>query len=216
MSKTIETESSAIEKAAGRHPRYHWPVVLAVLWSVAVAAGLCFLAVYSATPGSASDPPKNWPAQAGLELNPQGATLVMFVHPHCPCTRASLSELERMLRNCERPVSVWIVFYKPTEMPDNWEQSDLWRSASALPGAHVISDPDGAVANGFHIFTSGQTLLYDAHGKLLFSGGITGARGHEGDNAGETAIQEFVNHGDSGCRQTPVFGCPIINSGTSP
>ena len=34
----------------------------------------------------------------------------------------------------------------------------------------------------------GQTLLYDAGGTLIFSGGITGSRGHAGDNAGEAAL----------------------------
>ena len=34
-----------------------------------------------------------------------------------------------------------------------------------------------------HAWTSGETMLYDASGRLVFAGGITGSRGHGGDNA---------------------------------
>ena len=37
-------------------------------------------------------PPEPWPAAGALQLSTAGKTLVMFVHPHCPCTRASLGE----------------------------------------------------------------------------------------------------------------------------
>jgi len=208
--KLMETAVTPVSNAVCLR-RNRWLFVLAVLWIGAVLAGLCVLSNYAGTPGSAGNPPKQWPTDTALQLNPHGATLVMFVHPHCPCSRASLSELDRMVAHCEGSVTPWIVFYKPADMPPGWEQSDLWRSAAAIPTAHVISDPNGVEAGRFHAFTSGQTVLYDAQGQLLFSGGITGARGHEGDNAGETALEELANHGASGCRESPVFGCPIIN-----
>jgi glyoxylase-like metal-dependent hydrolase (beta-lactamase superfamily II) len=39
--------------------------------------------------------------------------------------------------------------------------------------------------------TSGHVLVYDRSGKLLFSGGIAGARGQEGDNTGSAAASEL-------------------------
>jgi hypothetical protein len=42
-------------------------------------------------------------------------------------------------------------------------------------------------------------------GCLLFSGGITAARRHAGDNAGESAIVALLNN------QTLVFGCSLVN-----
>lgn len=71
-------------------------------------------------------------------------------------------------------------------------------------------DDNGAEANRFHAATSGQTLLYDAAGRLLFSGGITGSRGHSGDNAGQTAIVSLVNSGAAELTETSVFGCPLF------
>jgi hypothetical protein len=60
--------------------------------------------------------------------------------------------------------------------------------------------------------TSGQTVLYDNEGALLFSGGITGARGHAGDNAGRTSLVELLNRGAAGRSRTSVFGCPLFAS----
>ena len=72
-------------------------------------------------------------------------------------------------------------------------------------------DDEGTEANRFHAATSGQTLLYDAAGSLLFSGGITGSRGHSGDNAGQTAIVSLVNSGAPRLTETSVFGCPLFD-----
>jgi hypothetical protein len=55
-------------------------------------------------------------------------------------------------------------------------------------------------------------LLYSAGGERLFSGGITFARGHAGDNAGRAAIEAWSTGSPPGYRETPVFGCPIIDT----
>jgi hypothetical protein len=136
----------------------------------------------------------------------------MFAHPKCPCTRASIAELERIMSQCRGQIKPWIVFYKPADADAHWPQTDLWRRAESIPGAHVIADVDGLEARRFRAFTSGQTFLYGPHGELQFSGGITAFRGHEGDNAGHAAIVQLINGGDAPCRATPVFGCPITET----
>jgi len=51
---------------------------------------------------------------------------------------------------------------------------------------------------------------------LLFKGGITSGRGHAGDNAGADAIALLLAAQDPGVRQTPVYGCSLVNaSGTN-
>jgi hypothetical protein len=54
--------------------------------------------------------------------------------------------------------------------------------------------------------------LYDGSGKLVFQGGITGSRGHVGDNNGAEAVLAFVNSKAVSVRVTPVFGCAISSS----
>ena len=46
-------------------------------------------------------------------------------------------------------------------------------------------------------------------GRLLFRGGITPSRGHEGDNAGRRRIASLLANGSADGRQTRVFGCPL-------
>jgi hypothetical protein len=209
-------QALVVSAAPADRPRQRWPLLVAPLWLLATLVGTWFLWRYANIPGERALPPTDWPRDARVELSPNGATLVMFAHPHCPCTRASMAELERIIAKSQGAVAPWIVFYKPSHTADGWEQTDLWRTAAAIPGAHVISDPDGAEARRFHVATSGQTLLYDAEGRLLFSGGITAARGHEGDNLGKTAVIDLLNTGDSSCRSTSAFGCPIIPSTATP
>jgi hypothetical protein len=87
----------------------------------------------------------------------------------------------------------------------------LWGTASALPNVTVLRDDDGVEAARFGAVTSGQTLLYDANGELIFSGGITGARGHAGDNAGRRALIALLEHKEPFHRLTSVFGCSLFS-----
>ena len=62
--------------------------------------------------------------------------------------------------------------------------------------------------------TSGHALLYDARSRLEFSGGITVARGHAGDNVGRSAIEALIAGDVTVLRQAPVFGCALHNPAT--
>lgn len=73
------------------------------------------------------------------------------------------------------------VFVKPAGFGESWEQTDLWRSATDIPGVYSTVDENGVEARRFGSATSGQVALYSGEGQLLFSGGITGSRGHSGE-----------------------------------
>ncbi len=62
-----------------------------VLWSALVAIGAGTLYAYESTPGERGATPVTWPAASTLPHD--GTTVAMFVHPECPCTRASITEL---------------------------------------------------------------------------------------------------------------------------
>jgi hypothetical protein len=73
----------------------------------------------------------------------------------------------------------------------------------------AIVDRDEVATRGFGAFTSGQTALYDKGGRLVFSGGITGARGHAGSNRGENELLDAVSANIQGVATAPVYGCPL-------
>lgn len=184
--------------------------LLTVLWLVAVATGLGVLTSYQARAGVAATPSRDWPTVSRLHLASDRATLVMLAHPQCPCTRASVAELNTLLSRVPGKVSAYVLFMKPQKFASDWEKTALWRSAAAIPGVHVITDEDGREAQHFGAATSGQTELFDASGHLLFSGGITPGRGHEGENAGSDAIVSLLNTGKAAYHKTPVFGCALL------
>jgi hypothetical protein len=183
------------------------------LWLFMISAGVGILWDYESTPGVAAAAPGRWPEDSRIKRAPDRATLVMLAHPHCPCTRASIGELSRLMTQAQGRVAAYVLFVKPPNSADGWEQTDLLTSAAAIPGVNVVRDDDGVEAARFHAATSGQTMLYDAEGKLLFSGGITGARGHAGDNVGRTAVVSILTADEAEQRETPVYGCPLFARG---
>jgi hypothetical protein len=75
---------------------------------------------------------------------------------------------------------------------------------------HPVEDPEGAAALRFGASTSGQTLLYNDSGRLVFNGGITAARGHEGPNDGQDAVIALLQNRPPLHTATPVFGCSLL------
>jgi hypothetical protein len=113
------------------------------------------------------------------------------------------------------PVTIHVVFFRPSSAPEGWEQTSLWRTAAGIPAVRVSADPDGGEATRFGAIASGQTYFYDAAGTLRFSGGITPARGHEGDSTGGQALQALLNGAAPPPVHTRVFGCVLRHSGTT-
>jgi hypothetical protein len=132
----------------------------------------------------------------------------MVVHPRCPCSQATIGELAILMTRSRRGAAAYVLFYSPLAWGSSIEETTLWRSAAAIPGVVVLRDVEGAEARRFGVSTSGQALVYNRAGALLFSGGITSARGHMGDNAGLEAILSFIKQG-AGVARTPVYGCSL-------
>jgi hypothetical protein len=108
-------------------------------------------------------------------------------------------------------VQATVIFVKPTDLPPHWEKTDLWKRAANIPGVTVSTDDGGVEARRFGSYTSGQVMLYDERGQLLFSGGVTSARGHSGDNAGRNAIASLLLEKAAEKTRTAVFGCPLFD-----
>ena len=145
-----------------------------------------------------------------MHLDPEKLTLFLFVHPLCPCTRASLQELIEIRAATSNKLTVLVVFTIPAGVPPGWEKGDLWTLAVKTKGLHVVRDQDGEEARRFGARGSGHVLLYNPIGELLFSGGITPSRGREGNNLGHEAVIDFVLSGYSPISRTPVFGCSLL------
>jgi hypothetical protein len=178
-------------------------------WGAAVGGGLLTLWSYSNAPGPAASAPASWPESSHLPRPRLRPALVVALHPQCPCSRATVSELTRLLAHRAEQPDVHLLFVAPPNVDDSWVRSGLWHTAAGIPGVHIARD-DGTEARRFGARVSGQVLVYDAGGRLQFSGGITGARGHEGDNAGRAAIAALLE-GRPHAASTFVFGCLLFD-----
>ena len=176
---------------------------IVVAWGLTVASGFTALARYAGEAGELAEGTPFWPSESSITRTGK-PTLVVVAHSECPCTRATIRDLEKLSARID--ADVWVVFAnKP-------RGSELEKDAARF--AHVLSDP--IEANRFGAKTSGQAFLYSAGGKLIFSGGLTPSRGHEEDTNGQARIRSLVRgraegssdagHGED---RAPVFGCPI-------
>jgi len=179
------------------------------IWAVAVLAGMGALLQYGLEPGRAAAAPARWPGSALLALATTTPTLVMIAHPRCSCTRASLSELALLTTRLGDRVRTYVLFVRPEGEGESWDDTAIRDRAESLAGVDVVRDDGGREAARLGAATSGQTYLYAPDGRLLFAGGITPMRGHEGDNLGRRRIVAIVESGRADRAGSEVFGCGL-------
>src|SRR5262245_56961175 len=110
---------------------------LIVAWSVCAGLGLAKMLTYELTPAPAAAAPASWPPSAAVDRDPSCPTLVLFLHPHCPCSRATLAELERLIATSNGRFALRIVFVPPEGTSDAWNGTALYRAAEKIPYAVV-------------------------------------------------------------------------------
>ena len=189
--------------------------IACLLWVVSIGLGLYFLMNYETTPGKPATPPMKFPKDTKLKLSSDKDTLVMFVHPQCPCTKASLDQLAQISHKDN--LQIKLVFFQPSVKPDGW--SEKWQLDDWInrPNVEITKDIDGVQASIFDAKTSGQTYLFDSKGRLFFNGGITAARGVAGDNIGfdnlklALARNKTTEANDTNLKKSLVFGCNLLN-----
>lgn len=169
------------------------------LWSFVLLGGIGTFLNYEFTPGLKKETPSQWPKDTKIQ-RVYDFQLIAFFHPFCPCSQASLDELQHLLKTRNFHTSILIATYD--------QHSPIWKKAQSL-NAFICEDPNGDEAKRFGAMTSGHICLYDPAGRLIFSGGITPSRGHRGDNPGKQSILS-ATAGQS-MLTTPVFGCPIYD-----
>lgn len=181
------------------------------LWLGAAIYGSILLWNFSLEPGQSPAAASQWPATSALTAPGGKPALVLFLHPLCPCSRATVDELSVLLAKADLPLNVQAVFVGEAD-GGPVEESDLWEQVQALPGVTLRKDHDGVEAAKFHSKTSGDAFLFDAAGRLQFRGGLTAARGHAGDNFGVDSIVRILNEGKAASSPSgPVFGCSLSN-----
>lgn len=172
-------------------------LLLVAVTLLGVSTGWLTWMRYESTPGRFAEPPTRYPGNSSLPR------ILLFLHPYCPCSRATVSEFAS-LRHDLKGYAVEVVLNCHADLPYGAQLSDLRRR---FPGC-VIPDLTGEHTRRYGVWTSGQVVVYDAKGQLRFCGGITGGRGHLGDNPGLRQLRAALK-GSPSPLEGQVFGCPI-------
>lgn len=161
----------------------------------------------------------NWPSNSALQRSPDRATLVLFLHPKCPCSRATIRELKKLLASTATTQSLapdlFVVATIPPSADESWLNTDTIAQSEQIGGARLYIDRAGQEAARFGATTSGMVMLFDTSGALRFNGGITISRGHEGDSTGCDWLAELIRGGRCDSIELPVFGCRLCLPETS-
>jgi hypothetical protein len=179
-------------------------------WLAVAAGGLGVLASYATATDVPGRAPSLWPAQTGLPRAGNATRVVVFLHPRCPCSSATVGELARVLARAPRGVEITLAYYAPSTEPAVWGRTAL-RSAGRSLNAREFDDVDGLEARRFGAVNSGHVVAYGPDRRLRFAGGITPSRGHQGDNAGEDSLIAVLQGQAPRMAATPTYGCAIAS-----
>lgn len=143
--------------------------------------------------------------RSGVATPPKGEDLraVMLVHPDCPCTEASLNLYLNAVNKTKSPLKTLIVIPGPSRSSRNITL------ARTIPNSQLKFLSAEDISKQYGISTSGHLLVWNGQ-KLVFSGGVTDARGEE-VAAGAFDELTAVLGSTKAAGETPVFGCPAYN-----
>lgn len=126
---------------------------------VCTIVGMGALARFEQTPGQFGKTPARWPESSSLRQTHGRPEVLVFAHPYCSCTAATLNELVELNLShwpqASRPVTR-VLFYR--KRGSGWKEGRQWKQAE-LSGARVSWDEDGVEARRFGVQTSGHVLL---------------------------------------------------------
>lgn len=185
---------------------------LTAIWFGLVVAGFVQMARYQSTPGQGAQAARRMPTVAQMTPIAGAGTIVMFVHPRCSCSQASVSELERLVGQIPERTATYVVCVVPPNVEAGWLDTPLVSRLKSLAGIVVLDDINGELLSAFDAKTSGETFVYDKNTNRIFHGGITRSRGHEGTSAGRVAVAALLGGRTQNSCTTPIFGCPLVAS----
>lgn len=192
-----------------------WLCVAGVGWCVLLADGWARLYSYTYRPEATERAASDWPGGVSLGPSATGFRIVVFVHPLCPCTQATLQELDETLVRIPNDVSVVAVPVTCGLSPTDMASSRIIARLQRIPRVTIHPDPDGELRRRFGARVSGEVFAF-AGDRCVYHGGLTPGRGHQGDFAGQRRLEGLAaatgrlrGRPTEACCEAPVFGCRL-------
>ena len=186
------------------------------LWLMAVCSGMVAFYDYSFTQGASPATPASFPKQSRLPRIDGQRCLLMFVHPMCGCTNASVEQIRRLYHDIQAAghsvPQLTFVIRQPSATEPAWSSTSVLQLCNSVPGASLIQDYDGSESRLFGVTTSGTCCLFDNNGQRIFVGGITIARGHQGPAPSAWQLKRAITEGHITDEHFQVFGCAMFSA----
>src|SRR5262245_36753101 len=145
--------------------RWH---IFGVAWCCLAVLGWSVLLGHTYRPATSSGGVTSWPEGDTYGASPCAAKgafrIVVFAHPGCPCTRATLHKVDESLTRLPRTACVSVIFVTPGLKRTDICGSDTLAFARRLPGVEVRLDDTGAEARRFGATVSGEVFAFDGRG----------------------------------------------------
>src|SRR4051812_25961113 len=107
---TTDQQSSRCSK------RYRWRLPIAaaaMLWAAMVVGGIGWMWSYESASTTQGPTPRTWPADSRANISSTSDNLLLFLHPRCPCSRATLGELARLMAGANGRLTCQVFFVVP-------------------------------------------------------------------------------------------------------
>lgn len=215
LSSVSSTDSHVVADAARKASPWRHAIFVSLLvvvygiWAGLLFTGHLVLFEYEMTAGPLGNSKRIFPEKSSVQLTHGRQNIILFLHPACPCSAASVDEFHELMREGENDSVGKVVFFMPVDRESEWSLLPLISSVKRIPNVSVTYDATGDQAELFGATTSGHVFIYDARGILQFSGGITASRGHTGDNKNLDIAKNTIIARSPKFATTPVFGCSL-------
>lgn len=189
-------------------------IAVAAVWACGITAGSWLMLRHEYGQGASAPAPERLPAdsQLALPFRDRTLTLVVAVHPDCPCTGATLEQLDRFLTKNPQSAQVLALFWveDSDSPPLALQRNPYWQRIGKMESATAAIDPQGARAAQFGALVSGAVAAYDQTGSLRFQGGLTSSRGHAGPSRGLNMLEAILrDEPTADTNNAPSFGCSL-------
>lgn len=160
------------------------------------------------TPATAAP---TWPDETQIAHDSVGHRLLVFIHPHCRCSRNIANHVLGLIETARAPTKVTFVFYCPEGESDKWAQNSVWDKLSGFGQHELLIDRGGVEAENFNVESSGHCVLFDKGQRLLFSGGLVADRDGKPSPQSVATLRAHLEGRADERSVFPVIGCPIEN-----
>jgi len=182
------------------------------VWGIGVICTFAVLFAYHKSDGISQQVLESWPHASKLSSPGEVGRLLVFIHPECPCSRATLRNLDA-LEYVDGLQTTLVCLTPDSDKTISKGALTGCRSEieqlARLPNVEVFQDIAGVETERFGVASSGECLYFDQNGNQLCHGGITISRGHEGKNLGLEMLLAAIGNQTEADNPYPVYGCSL-------